>query len=759
MTDAIHRPNGSTPTVVDVGTTAATSSAASPPLPSTKTDGFARAQSSSHTPPTIAEMPTAESLGATAKIGAALQATAALAASVPPILSDWTGPYGGVPPFDKIKLEEFEPAFATAMSEARREIDAIAKNPEAPTFENTMVALERSGRMLGRVSAIFDVWSANLSSQAFEQIEQRIAPMRAAFDDEVVQNEGLWKRIAALNSDASSSSLTPEQKRLVDVYYRRFAKNGAMLDPQTKARVSQLTQRLATSSTTFSQHQLADERKGLTITRIEDLAGLPPELVQSAAEEAERRGQKGQWVIANKRSAMEPFLASATNRALRESAFRMWTLRGDNGDVNDNNALASEILTLRAERAKLFGYPTHAHWRLSDTMAKEPAKTLELMMQLWKPAVDRVKTEVAEMQAIVDAEGGGFAIQPWDYRYYAEKVRKAKYDIDLNEVKSYLQVDNLVKAMFASANKLYGLTFHAVTDVPVFHPEVTVYEVRDRGGKRVGLWYFDPFAREGKNSGAWMTAYREQHRVDGDFTTIVSNNSNFIKGKPGEPVTVSWDDANTMFHEFGHALHGLLSNVTYPSLSGTNTARDFVEFPSQFNEHYLTTAEVMRFLVDKDGRQMPSALIEKLERARFFNKGFETVELLASAIVDMKLHLAGDAKIDTKVFEKATLDELGMPPQIVMRHRIPHFGHIFASDGYSAGYYSYVWSDALNHDAYEAFTEAGDPYHPAIAKRMVDTVLSVGNTVDPSQAFRNFRGRDVTIDALLRARGFPVARP
>ena len=420
------------------------------------------------------------------------------------------------------------------------------------------------------------------------------------------------------------------------------------------------------------------------------------------------------------------------------------------------SALIKEILKLRAEKARIQGYKTFAHWKLSDKMVKDPDQAMDLMLKIWAPAVARVHQEVADMQAIADKEGAGIKIAPWDYRYYAEKVRKAKYDLDQNEVKPYLQLDNIRKAMFWTAQVRYGFTFTPVKGLPVFHPDVTTYEVK-RNGKHVGYWYFDPYARDGKDSGAWETAYRVQDKLDGGHYVVLSNNSNFIKGKPGEPVLISWTDAETMFHEFGHAIHELSSNVTYPSLAGTSTATDFVEFPSQVNEHWLSTPEVLsRFLVNAKGQPMPAALAAKIEKASTFNQGFAVTEFMASALIDMKLHLAGGADIDPDAFERDTLKELGMPEELVMRHRTPQFGHVFSSDGYAAGYYSYFWSEVLDQDAYQAFVEAGGPYDKTVSKRFFDDILSVGNTVDPADAFRKFRGRDPKIDAYLRAKGFPV---
>jgi len=693
-------------------------------------------------------------------IGACLLAlTAAPVAAAPsnPLLAPWTGPYGGEPNFATVKIADFALALDTAMAENLAEIDAITANKAAPTFENTIVPLEKSGAALNRVGAIFGVWSGNLKSPEFQKVETEMAPKLSAFGDKITQNPALFARIDAVYNSPAKAKLTPEQQRLVWVYWTRFTEQGAKLSPAAKAEFAANNEKLATLYTKFQQNELADEESYvLTLDTKAQLSGLTPAQIAAAAAEGVKRGQPGKWLITNTRSSMEPFLTYADDRASREKGFAMWTKRGDNGGATDNNAIVTQILHLRAANAKLIGYPTYAHWQIASKMAKTPDNALALELAAWKPAVAQVKQDVAVMQAVVDKDGGTFKIAPWDYRYYAEKVRKAKYDLDLNEVKPYLQLDHVRAAMFFAAGKVYGFTFTQVHGLPVFHPDVTVWEVKGRDGKHVGLWYFDPYARAGKNSGAWMNAYREQSRVDGDVATIVSNNANFIKAGPGQPVTISFDDAKTMFHEFGHALHGLNSNVVYPTLSGTNTVRDFVEFPSQLNENWFTTPEVQAMLVNAQGQPLPADLIAKIKRAATFNAAFGVVEAQASAIVDLKLHLAGDVPIDPKAFEATTLAELGMPSEIVMRHRIPQFGHVFAGDGYAAGYYGYLWAAVLDHDAFEAFTEAGGPYDPVVAKRLHDTITSVGNTVDPAVAFRNFRGRDPKVDAYLRSMGFPV---
>jgi peptidyl-dipeptidase Dcp len=675
-----------------------------------------------------------------------------------PLLEKWTGPYGGVPPFNKVKVSDFKPALEQAIAEQKAEVEAIAKNPSPPTFANTIEALENTGESLDRVGSIFGVWSSSMSTPDFQAVEQEMTPKLAALQDEIIQNSQLFHRIDTIYNSPEKNKLTPEQQRLVWFQETRFILNGAKLTDQQKVRVAAINQRLATLSTQFSQNELADEDGDyLAIKNESDIVGLPQSLIDSAAAEAEKRKLKNQWVIRNTRSSMEPFLTYSPKRDLREKAFRIWTSRGDNNNAHNNNKIVTEILKLRAERSKLLGFPTYAHWRLADTMAKDPKVAMDLMLRVWKPAVEQVKKEVADMQAVVNKEHGNFKIQPWDYRYYAEKVRKEKYDLDFDIVKPYLQLDNIRKAMFASAGKLFGFKFVQIHDVPVYNDTMSVYKVLGANGKFVGLWYFDPYARAGKNSGAWMNNYREQYKKNGKaITTIVSNNANFIPSKPGEPILISWDDAVTMFHEFGHALHGLNSNVTYKTLSGTNTTRDFVEFPSQLNENYLRTPEVLKFLVNKDGKPLPRDLIDKIERAKTFNSGFDTVEFLASGLIDMKLHLVADRDIDPKNFESVTLKELGMPSEIVMRHRIPQFGHIFSGEGYAAGYYGYLWSQVLDYDAYEAFLEAGGPYDKKTAKKYHDLLVSVGNTQDPAVNYRKFRGRDPKVDALLRARGFPV---
>jgi peptidyl-dipeptidase Dcp len=677
-----------------------------------------------------------------------------------PLLQAWEGPYGGVPGFAGVRVEDFKPALEAAMAEERAEIDVLTANAEPANFDNTVAAFENAGRRLRRVQTIYGVWESSLNGAEFQAVEREMAPRLAAFADEIVQNEKLFRRIFAVYESPDKAKLSAEQQRLVWRQYNDLVLAGAKLGPTQKARLAEINQRLATLYTTFSQNVLSDEETYTVVLETEaDLEGLPDSIRAGLAAAAEERKLEGKWVILNTRSSVEPFLSFSARRDLREKVWRNFVNRGDNGGAHDNNATVTEILLLRAERAKLLGYPTHAHWRLQDSMAKTPEATLKLMEAVWKPAVTRVKEEVADMQAIANREGKEITIAPWDYRYYAEKVRKAKYDLDENEIKPYLQLDKLREALFWVAGELFDFEFVPVSGLPVFHPDVSVWEVKNRRtSTHVGLWYFDPYARAGKQSGAWMSSYRDQERFRGEVSTIVSNNANFVKPRPGEPTLVSWDDATTLFHEFGHALHGLSSNVEYPSLSGTSVARDYVEFPSQLLEHWLPTRDVLsRFALHfETGQPIPQSLVDKIDRASRFNEGFETVEYLATALMDMKLHLAGEERIDPDAFERDTLKALRMPEQIVMRHRTPHLSHVFAGDAYSAGYYSYLWADTLTADAFEAFTEAGGPYDRAVAARLSKYVFQAGNTVDPAEGYRAFRGKEPGIAALMRKRGFPV---
>ena len=671
-----------------------------------------------------------------------------------PVFKVWTGDYQGLPPFDKIEVEHFEPALEAAMEKAKADYDMIAIQRTPATFENTMVPMEKIDLDMDRVFVLFGIWNSTLSNKELQAVEKKMAPKFATFADEIVQNKMLFDRIKNIYKGSEYKKLTSEQQRLVWTTYNKFVKRGAALTEVQKKQVAEINKKHAQLTTQFSQNLLADENDDhLHIKTKEEMMGLPDWLVKAAQDEAKKRKVEG-FVISNTRSSMQPFLTYCPNRELREKAFKIWTARGDGNDKNDNNKIITEILKLRAERSKIMGFDSYAHWQLSDKMAKEPKRAMDLMLKVWKPAKKQVKRDVAAMQKIIDREKGGFKLAPWDYRFFAEKLRAERYAFDMDKVKPYLQLPKIQKAMFWMADQLYGFKFTKLEGIPVYHPDVTVFKV-EKKGKMVGLWYFDPYARQGKRSGAWMNAYRIQHRLSGeDIYPIVSNNSNFVKAGKGETTLLSWDDASTMFHEFGHALHGLSSNVTYPSLAGTNTARDFVEFPSQIHEDWLPTPEVLKFLTNDKGEVLPKKLIKKMKRAATFNEGFATTEYLASALVDMKLHLTKTQSIDPRKFEKETLKELGMPKEIVMRHRMPQFAHIFSGEGYSAGYYSYLWSDVLRQDAFKAFLEAKGPYDKKVAKKFQEKILSVGNTVDPAKAFKNFRGRDPKVKALLEAKGF-----
>jgi peptidyl-dipeptidase Dcp len=673
-----------------------------------------------------------------------------------PLLAPWTGPHGGFPRFDKVKVSNFKPALTKAMDLYRAELAAIAAVKGPATFDNTIAALEDAGRPLGRLTSIFNVYRSTMNDKPMQKVGAELAPVFAAFQDEITQNELLFARVKAVYDGRQAAKLSPEQLRLVEVVYRRFARQGAALGAKDKARLKEINGKLASLYTRFAQNELADEEAyTVTLETEAELAGLPETVRASAKEAAEAKKLTGKWLVTNTRSSIDPFLTYSTRRDLREKVWRMWEGRGNNPGEHDNKPVITEILALRGERAKLLGYPSHAHWIIDDNMARTPEGATALCMKVWKAAAARVREEVADMQQVADADKAGLKIAPWDYRFYAEKVRKAKYDFDLNEVKPYLQLDKMREGMTWAAGQLYGFSFTRVTDVPVCQPDITVYEVT-KGGKHLGLWYFDPYARDGKESGAWTTEYRPQEAFKGAVPPIVANHMNFVKVKG--PVLMSWEDARTLFHEFGHALHGLNSNVHFPTLAGTNVKHDFVEFPSQLNERWLRTPEVLnKFALHyQTGKPIPPELVAKIEKSRGFGDGYRTVESVSAALYDLKIHSAPtDKPIDAVAFEKRVMDEIGCPPEMVMRHRPTQFGHIFSSDEYSAGYYAYIWADTLTADAAEAFIEAGF-YDKPTAKRLYETIMSVGNSIPAEEAFHRFRGRDVDTNALMRDRKFPI---
>jgi peptidyl-dipeptidase Dcp len=682
----------------------------------------------------------------------------ALSAPANPITATWTGAYGGVPPWDRLSPDLFGPAFETALAELRAETAAIASSPASPTFENTLAAMERSGRTLDRAMRLFGVMRDNVGTPAYQTLAREWQPRLAAANDEIVFNTALFARISAVHAAAATSGLTPEQVRLVTRTYESFVRQGAALDAPAKARLSTINQRLAALFSEFNAKVLADENTWIVLEQPADLAGLPASLVSAAAAAATDRKLPGKWVIVNTRSSVDPFLTFSTRRDLRERVWKAFKNRGENGDANDTRAVIAEIVRLRSERARLLGYATHAHWRMADTMAKTPDAATALMMRVWPAAVGRVKEEVADMQAIADRDQANLTIEPWDYLFYAERVRKARYDLDQGELRPYFQLDNMVAGALWAAEQRYDLKFTEITGkVPVFHPDVRVWEVTDvPSGRHRGLFYLDNFARPGKRSGAWANTYRTQRTLDGPQTALASNNNNFIKGAPGEPTLISLDDARTLFHEFGHALHSLLQNITYPGLSVT--PRDYVEFPSQVNEQWLLTREVLdRFARHyQTNAAMPQALVDKIHESAKFNQGYATVEYLAAAIVDMDLHTRRDEIGDAAAIEREVLARIGMPREIALRHRLPHFSHLFASDAYSAGYYSYLWSEVMAADAWTAFTEGGGPWDKAVAGRMRQFILGDGNSTDRAEAYRRFRGRDPDVKALFDDRGFPT---
>ena len=673
------------------------------------------------------------------------------------LLAEWTGPFDGVPPFDQVRPDLFPQAFEFAIDERRREVLAIANNPAAPTFANTVEALERAGERLDRVETLFSVMTSNMSTPEYQAIDREWSPRLAAAYDEIILNQALFDRVKAIHAARETSGLNAQQQRVVTRLYDQFVRRGANLDDAQKQQLSAYNQELARLFSEFSEKVLADEQTYIVATEAQ-LAGVPDDVKAATASAArERNLPAGQFAIVNTRSAVDPILTFADDRALREQVFQAFVNRGDNGDSNDTNEVIAKIVKARADRARLLGFSSHAEWRMQDTMAGTPARAQELMERVWPAAVARVREEVAEQQAIARRLGHDITIEPWDYRYYMEKIRQDRYQLSQEELKPYFQLDNMISGMFHMAGQLYGLQFTENTgEVPVFHPDVRTWRVTNRAGETVGVFYGDMFARTGKRSGAWATTYRIRSGLLGDDIVLGSNNNNFVKPGPGEPVLISLDDAETLFHEFGHAIHYFLADVHYPSLLGT--PRDFVEYPSQVHENWVLTPETLnRFARHyQTNEPMPQALVERIEASRTFNQGFATVEYLSSALVDMALHVDPNGVVDPDRFERETLERLGMPREIVMRHRLPQFNHLFSSDSYSAGYYSYLWSETMDADTWAAFEETGNVWDPETARRFAEFLLSTGNETDRAEAYRQFRGRDPDVNALLRRRGFPT---
>jgi len=677
-----------------------------------------------------------------------------------PLLREWRTPFE-TPPFADIAPEHFLPAFKQAFAAHNAEIEVIEANPVAPDFANTVAALERSGQLLTRVSAVFyDLVSAH-SNPALLEVDKEVSLAMARHWNPIQMNAALFARIADLYARRATLGLTSEQARLLERTYTRFRRAGAGLDETAKKRMAEINERLAHLGTSFSHHLLADEQEWYLELGEDDRAGLSDSFVAAARAAAEERGMPGKAVMTLSRSFVEPFLKSSSRRDLREKVYKAFVARGDNGNANDNNDTIVEVLALREESAKLLGFPTFAAYRLEDSMAKTPEAVRSLLERVWKPARARAMRDRDDLQALVTAEGGNFALAPWDWRYYAEKLRQAKANFDDAAIKPYLALDHMIAAAFDCATRLFGLRFVERRDVPVWHPDVRVWEVLDASDRHKALFYGDYFARPSKRSGAWMTSLRDQQKLDGEIAPLIINVCNFSKGADGEPSLLSPDDARTLFHEFGHGLHGMLSDVTYPSLSGTSVFTDFVELPSQLYEHWQERPEVLQQFARhyQTGEPLPEDLLTRFIAARKFNQGFATVEFVASALIDLEFHTQpASASRDVREFERRELEKIGMPAEISLRHRPQQFGHIFSGDHYAAGYYSYMWSEVMDADAFGAFEEAGNIFDPQIAKRLHDDIYSSGGSRDPEEAYVAFRGREPEPDALLRRRGL-LERP
>ncbi|MGO4175172.1 M3 family metallopeptidase [Bosea sp. TAF32] len=674
-----------------------------------------------------------------------------------PFATRWETPFR-LPPFAAIKPEHIRPAFDAALDKHKAEIAAIVGDEAAPDFANTVEALERAGRALSRVGGVFYNLTGADTNEALQAIEREMSPISSRHWSAIMMDEGLFARVDAVNAKRDTLGLGAEQARLLERTYKGFIRSGAKLAPEDKKRLAAINERLAALGTQFSQNVLKDESSyALFIEDEAGLAGLPEFLKVAMARAAADRGKPGQHAVTLSRSIIEPFLTFSTRRDLREEAFIAWSKRGENGGESDNRAIVSEMVKLRAEKAKLLGYPTFAHFKLDDAMAKTPEHVRGLLELVWKPAKARAAREAADLAALAQDEGENGPIRPWDWRHYAEKVRQKTYALDETVLKPYLQLDRIRQAAFDVAGKLFGLSFAERPELAGYHPDVRIFEVTEAAtGRHIGLFIGDYFARSSKRSGAWMSAFRGQRKLGGETRPIIVNVCNFAKPAEGKPALLSLDDARTLFHEFGHALHGLLSDVTYGSLAGTAVARDFVELPSQLYEHWFLAREVMRdyCLHAETGEPIPEALIEKIEKAQTFNQGFSTVEYTSSALVDLAFHsLEEPAEVDPLAFEAAELARIGMPNEIIMRHRTPHFTHVFSGDGYSAGYYSYLWSEVMDADAFNAFTETGDVFSAQVAEKLKRYIYSAGDMRDAAEAYTLFRGRLPTPDALLEKRG------
>jgi peptidyl-dipeptidase Dcp len=671
------------------------------------------------------------------------------------LLRPWQTPFE-TPPFAEITPEMFLPAFEQAFADHAAEIAAITHDPSEPDFNNTITALERSGKLLTRVSAVFYALVSAHSNPALLEVDKEVSPRMARHWNPIMMNAVLFGRIAQLHEKRATLGLNGERTRLLERTYTRFHRAGAGLDEAAKVRMAEINERLAHLGTSFSHHLLADEQEWFMELGEADREGLSDSFVAAARAAAEERGLAGKAILTLSRSFVEPFLKTSPRRDLREKVYKAFIARGDNGNANDNTATIVEILALREESARLLGYPTFAAYRLEDSMAKTPQAVRGLLERVWTPARERTLKDRDGLQEMITAEGGNFALAAWDWRYYAEKLRQVKANFDDAAIKPYLSLDHMIEAAFDCATRLFGLSFEERKDVPVWHPDVRVWEVRDREGKHKALFYGDYFARPSKRSGAWMTSLRDQQRLDGEIAPVILNVCNFSKGAEGEPSLLSPDDARTLFHEFGHGLHGMLSDVLFPSLSGTSVFTDFVELPSQLYEHWQEQPDVLRQFARhyQTGEPLPDDLLTRFLAARKFNQGFATVEFVASALLDLEFHTQpASASADVRAFESRELEKIGMPAEIAMRHRPQQFGHIFSGDHYASGYYSYMWSEVMDADAFGAFEEAGNIFDPATAKRLHDDIYASGGSRDPEEAYVAFRGREPEPDALLRRRG------
>jgi peptidyl-dipeptidase Dcp len=675
-----------------------------------------------------------------------------------PLLAPWTGPFG-LPPFAEVRAEHFASAFAAAMGEHLAELDAIAAQPDAPSFANTVAAFDRSGRNFSRIAALFHNLTASETSPVLQEVEREMAPLLAAHESRIYNHADLFARIDALHAGRDQSELDDEQRRVLERFHLDFVRNGARLAPAAQARHAAVQQRLAELMTRFGQNVLADESAFQLVLRSEaDAVGLPVFVRAAARQAAAERGIADGAVITLSRSLIVPFLTYSERRDLREAAWRAWTTRGEHAGASDNRQIAAEILQLRLEQARLHGYRSYADFALADTMAQSQRAVMTLLARVWEPARARAEEEREALAALALSRGESAAIEPWDWRFYAEKVKKGRFDLDDAEIKPYFALEAMVAAAFDCASRLFGIAFVSRPDIGAYHADVRVYEVHGANGP-IGLFLHDNFARPTKRSGAWMSEYRMQSRNDGDGAApvlpIIVNNNNFARAAPGEPTLLSFDDARTLFHEFGHGLHGLLSNVRYERLSGTSVLRDFVELPSQLFEHWVEEPEVLRRHArhHRSGEPIPDALIERLQRARHFNQGFETVRYCASALVDMAVHArTASEPVDVVAFERAELERMGLPDGVGINHRLVHFKHLF-SGGYAAGYYVYLWAEVLDADGFEAFVEAGDAFDPAVARRLARFIYASGNSIEPGAAYRAFRGRPALPEPMLRQRG------